>query len=93
MWSDGKHFFLPTFPLAGPFLEGRVRWVRPSSVQEYSDGGNDGVGLKSPATGEERGSASSITGAQERRCVRLMRFQVPLEGEQRAGGEGNRTSF
>lgn len=39
--------------------------------------------------GRGAGSASSIMGAQKRRCVRLVHFQVPLEGEHRArGGEG-----
>lgn len=34
------------------------------------------------------GNASSITGAQGRRCVRFVHFQVPLEGELRAGVGG-----
>lgn len=40
------------------------------------------------------GNASSIIGAQGRRCMRLIYFQVPLEeGEQRAGGGGGMVSF
>lgn len=43
--------------------------------------------MKSPATGEA-GNASSIIGAQGRRCMRFVHFQVPLEGELRAGVRG-----
>lgn len=40
------------------------------------------------------GNASSIIGAQGRRCMRLIYFRVPLEeGEQRAGGGGGMVSF
>lgn len=39
------------------------------------------------------GNASSIIGAQGRRCMRSVHFQVPLEGELRAGVGGEMMSF
>lgn len=87
----GKCFFLSTFPFARRFLEGRVCWVRPSLVGEYSKGGNK-VSVKSPATGKA-GNASSIIGAQGRRCMRFVHFQVPLEDELRAGIREGMMSF
>lgn len=55
----GKRFFLPTFPFAGRFLEGRVCWVRPRLVWEYSEGGNT-VRAKPPATGEEQAMPAAL---------------------------------
>lgn len=39
------------------------------------------------------GNASSIIGAQERRCMRSVHFQEPLEGELRAGAGGGMMTF
>lgn len=38
----------------------RVCWVRPSLVRKYSKDGNDGVSLKSPATGEEQAVPAAL---------------------------------
>lgn len=51
--TKGKVLLPVHFPFAGRFLEGRVCWVRPSLVWEYSEGGNK-VSVKSPATGEKQ---------------------------------------
>lgn len=88
--TKGKLLLPVHFPPRWHFLEGRGCWVWPSGVWEYSRGGDNTVSLRSPATEEEQAGASSTVGGQGRRRVRLVRFQVPLEGEQRAGvgGEG-----
>lgn len=88
--TKGKSLLPVRFPPCWHFLEGRVCWVRPSLVWEYSKGGNNEVSLKSPATGEEQARpAAFITGAPGRRCMSLVHFQVPLEGERSWGwGEG-----
>lgn len=57
--GGGEALLLSTFPSAGRFLEGRVCWVRPSSVWEYSKGGNT-VSVKSPATGEEQAMPAAL---------------------------------
>lgn len=52
--TKGKLLLPVYFPPCWCFLEGRVCWVRPRLVWEYSKGENNEVSLKSPATGEEQ---------------------------------------